>query len=139
VQDKAVEPLGPRPVNDPLEKEHGYALMTPFRFGEHIYDDGVPAFRDHVSFLRVRERVWQNLSELNPGSTRDDLWTMRWDRQPSDVLAPGQEIVEALTRFRAQDLESAWRDLAHLFEHPRTMLSDGVHILGSSKTNRESF
>ena len=138
-QDKAVEPLGPRPVNDPLEKEHGYALTAPFRFGEHIYDDGVPAFRDLASLVRARERVGQNLSELNPGSPRDDVWTMRWDRQPSDILASSQKIAEAPTRFRAQDFECSWRDLAHLVEHPRTMFSDGVHILMSSKTNRESF
>jgi hypothetical protein len=64
---------------------------------------------------------------------------MRRDRQPSNVLAPGQEIAGALTRFRAQDLERSWRDLAHLFEHARAMLSDGVNILGSRKTNRESL
>ena len=139
MQDKAVEALGPCPVNDPLEKEHGYALTTPLRLGEDIYDDGVPAFRDLAAFARARERVWQNLAELNPGSTRNDVWTLRWDRQPSDILAPSQEIAEALTRFRAQDLECFWRDLAHLVEHARAMLSDGVHILGSSKTNRESF
>src|SRR5882762_6322772 len=42
MQDKAVEPLHLRPVNDPLKKEQGYALTAPLRLGEHIYDDGVP-------------------------------------------------------------------------------------------------
>ena len=139
MQDKAVEPLGPRPVNDPLEKEHGDALTTPFRLGEHIYDNGVPAIRDSVFFGRTRERVWQNLAELNSGSAGNDVWTLRWDRQPSDVLASRQEIAEALTRFRPQDLERSWRDLAHFLEHARAMLGDGVHILGSSKTNGELF
>ena len=139
MQDKAVEPLGPRPVNDPLEKEHGYAFTTPLRVSEHIENDGVPAFRDFVPFACVRKWVRQNFAELNAGTTRDDVWTLRWNRQPSDVLAPSQEIVQALTRFRAQDVEGSWRDLAHLVEHARAMFRDGIHIPGSSKTNRELF
>jgi hypothetical protein len=61
----------------------------------------VPAFRDFVSFFRVR----QNCAELNAGSTGNDLRVPRGKREPSDVLASSQEIAEALPRFRAEDLE----------------------------------
>ena len=43
------------------------------------------------------KRVRENVAELNAGSARDDIWTLRRDRQPSDILAPIQELLEALT------------------------------------------
>lgn len=139
VQDETIEPLGSLPINDPSEKEHGYTLTTPRLFGEDIYDDGVPAFRDFVSVARAREWVRQNFAELDPGATGDDVWVLGRDCQPSDILAPSQEIAESLARFCAQHLECFWRDLAHLIEHARAMLSDNFRILGSSEANRESF
>jgi hypothetical protein len=135
VQDKAVEWLGPRPPDDPLEKEHSHALSAPIRFGEDIDDNGVPPFRDFVSFFRVRK----NVAELNARSTGNDVWMLRGDREPSDIFASSQEIAEAFTRFCAKDFEAIWRDLAHFLEHARAMLSEGVHILGSGKTYRESL
>src|SRR5438874_1548926 len=97
MQDKAIDPLSPRPVNDPLKKEQRHALTAPLRLGEHIYEDGVPAFCYSVSFICACERVRENVAELNAASARDDIWTPRRDRQPSDILAPIQELLEALT------------------------------------------
>ena len=49
--------------------------------------------------------MWQDVAKMSPGPARDDVGTLRGDREPSEVLAPAQEIVKAFTRFRAQDLE----------------------------------
>src|SRR5436189_3670807 len=125
MQDKAVEPLSLRPVNDPLKKEQCYALTAPFRLGEHIDNDRMPAFCDSVSFTCACKRVRENVAELNAGSARDDIWTLRRDRQPSDILAPIQQILETLTRFHPQDFERTGRDVTHLIKHACAMLSDG--------------
>jgi hypothetical protein len=108
VQNKAVEPLGPRPINDCLEKADGHALPAPIRLSEHIDDNGVPAFGDLVSFFRAWKRVWQNAAELNPSSAGDDVWLLLRDREPSDIFASSQEIAEAFTRFRAENPEGIW-------------------------------
>src|SRR5438105_4085992 len=110
MQDKTVDPLSPGPVNDPLKKEQGYALTAPLRLGEHIYDDGMPSLRDSASFICARERVGEDLAQLNACPARDDVRTLHRDRQPSDVLAPVQKIADPVPFFRTQNFERLLRD-----------------------------
>src|SRR4051812_36631294 len=83
--------------------------------------------------------MWKNLSQLNASPADDSAQVSRWAGQPTDVFSSVQVFPNSFAGLFSQFVKRLRRNLAHLGEHPRPMITDDFCIPGRSEPNVEAL
>ena len=101
MQNQSIEFLFARPIDNAFEQELAHAASAPFRFGEDIDDESVPAFRQSAHVGRMRERM----AKLHAGACNYLARRIDWTGQPANIFAARKKFPQSIATSNAKCFE----------------------------------